>query len=540
MIDFLAANMEVEVNSLSNLAQVAVITTLFTREQPQRKLQQLFDKTPASQVNNSVKSIIQIGQEELQELVIPPPLLKEEMVQVIISISWEIMHWLVHYHKFGFDYNASIVKEFCWTTTGRIDGQKTARRLLQKKILKCPKADIKVAFKIAAVYCLQDEIKLMRSQNLQYLKDLYFCHQITGQFSNADEFESLWCRDTLEYEFPNEISDTVKPIDFTIAGKKLGNLSAMTYSYHHINFSSKKDEIEFLVKSLKEISLNRRFLENRFFPSSYRVGCFIFFLEKLNRDQLIKIFAEEPKVACYTVRKLLLYPFRHMFFKYASIAVDFVKGEHNVYNNSYCVLLKRIVKMVEQDFYFYNKAFIFIWERMGNLRLATMNLLRTKDFIVDLLVKGCFSIARLVLHSAPDDLQKKFLSQYFIFKNGETENGLDWLFPSNDPEVSIAKILEKQPQLEICNKFINSNFGFQYFVEIVKLKSKYINCFDEESTSSTTDNHDDSLSGTCIKVLNERLKDLIATKTKNHITDLQNLIFYEKFSAFLIDFLLKK
>lgn len=541
--NFLADNFKVK--SLGNLALVATAATIFSREQPQRKLRQLIDNQPVYLISDKLDDIIIVGQDEIQHLTMPL-LLKKEMKQAIVSLSSEIICWLKHIYKLGFRHNASSIKNLKWTTSGRIDGRETARRLLQTESTLLNAENI---FKIATYYCLDEEIKNLASQNLELLKELYVRYHSPEpfplSFNMEEEIVSLWCRHLLEYEFPNEISVTVLPAHFVKAANKIGNVAAVKFFYHSIKFSSEEDKLEFARQSLKDISLNwmQHFYNvGKFFPLSHRVSCFNFYLEMLNDDNIRKVFAEESAVAFLTVYLLLLFPFRHLFYKYAQIAIDFVKAEYESLNlNSYYVLLQRIVLFIKQDFGFYDSAFSFIWEKIGNTEFISTELLHSRNTILDLLVAGSFTNAKLVFNSSSAAQKKRFLTKFIMYESKVTENyDSDYsdfysdicLCRGHSGENSIVETLKDQPELKICQKFINSEFGLQYFVELKKIKTKF-NDSDEGSSSCSTKNSSDSLRLTSIKLLNRQTE----RERKKLVSNLIDLALFEKFSAFLIDFL---
>ncbi|GIY56136.1 uncharacterized protein CEXT_135301 [Caerostris extrusa] len=103
------------------------------------------------EVHKEWKSVHYRAVEKLSQFCIPSSL-KRVLLSRLWQISLEILRW-IDYHTENLYLHIEVPKDFCWTNHGQIDRRKTAEMIIKDEYV-C----IKKRFKLACIYCLEDDI----------------------------------------------------------------------------------------------------------------------------------------------------------------------------------------------------------------------------------------------------------------------------------------------------------------------------------------------------------------------------------------------
>ncbi|KAF8789803.1 hypothetical protein HNY73_007713 [Argiope bruennichi] len=92
-----------------------------------------------------------------------PGSLKKKLMLLIKPISFEILRWKTFLETFiskdRYFFDKSILKQLKWTCEGAIDHRKTAQALLRLDVF-----DVEKRYRLACLYCLEEDIKLLWEQ----------------------------------------------------------------------------------------------------------------------------------------------------------------------------------------------------------------------------------------------------------------------------------------------------------------------------------------------------------------------------------------
>lgn len=100
-----------------------------------------------------------------------PTCFKEKISGYIQTIGLQIFIW-IQYHLNYCDLDLDLPNELSWTPHGTIDKKKTAAALISNDSI-----DITTRFKLACIYCLEDDIRKLWNKVPESQKELFYCKE---------------------------------------------------------------------------------------------------------------------------------------------------------------------------------------------------------------------------------------------------------------------------------------------------------------------------------------------------------------------------
>ena len=261
-----------------------------------------------------------------------PEVSKEKIIAFIKPIGLEILKWM-EYHCIGY-IQVDLPTDFSWKAQGTIDRKKTAEMLIKNKNL-----DICKRYKLACVYCLENEISVLWNE-IPVIVRRSFSIRLPKKSSsqkfpeicvqdNQRDLESLWTY--IKQRGYDRASSYYQHLFKCCV--ITGNQVAAEYFYEKLSVTETHD---FLV---------------RYARLEADGDVLYFLLTLMNKDQQIEVLERVP----YKVLKVFLdWPLQSLFTDVANFMWDFLSEE------DYDTLLNKIVDKIRDDCKICNYKILFI------------------------------------------------------------------------------------------------------------------------------------------------------------------------------------
>lgn len=376
--------------------------------------------------------------EKVPQLLIPS-LLKEKLVCFVKPIGLQIAEWIQHNCK-RFHILVNVSTEICWTSHGTIDRKKTAEMLINDENI-----DISCRFRLAYVYCLEDNIPELWKKMSEDLKGSILDGSSLWTYERT--LVSLWTHAIKQYERHNELFSY--QIEFESYARD-GNKAAAAYFLQKLSPTERE---QVLVRTAKCVS-------------DADVLCFL--LLQMNREQQAEIFQSIP----YKILVLFLdWPFQAFFKETTNFVWEFLYGWH------YVALLERIVGKIKSGCkdWNYKKLFTEFLQKNPNTHFITNK--SVNDRLLSLLLQiEDKEITHIFLRNASPAVKNKLMCGNItrhIFLSYSLGNDWDLL------EIFIQEFLSSKDEIIRFKEELETNEMSLYKDYPIEIKCRWNKLFED-------------------------------------------------------------
>lgn len=284
-----------------------------------------------------------------------PTSLKEKMLGYIQPVGLQIMKWM-EYHLNHCCLDLDLPNEVCWTPQATIDKKKTAELLVKDVTI-----DITTRYKLACIYCLEDNIPELWNQIPESEKEFFYSEEDPSKISQS-ELVVFW-----GYYIKGEVAK----MDNMIRRKQNGRCS-YTHLFRSAAESGNKVATEYFLQKLNPrekplLNLNvalsvvnkRHNREPKITdpPKEYYTEVLCFLLLQTSKEQQIEVFKTHPLpvLCCF-----LDWPWQNFFVEIAGHLWNFLP-EIDYYFVFQSILHKLHIGYID---YNYKKIFRDVWQQI--------------------------------------------------------------------------------------------------------------------------------------------------------------------------------
>lgn len=268
--------------------------------------------------------------EKVSQLVLTESL-KEKILGFIKPIGLQIIKWRKYHEDFlsARKFIRNSINKIYWTPEGTIDKKKTAQELVKDEGL-----DVVQLYKLACIYCLEDEIKELweqvpkRTQEYIYNKGqpsfanehglvVFWTYELKGELAKLNDLmEEIKIIEDNEVEYigDNKVTEGIYQLAFGYAARR-GNKAAVEYFLQKL---TPKERKECLVKfagvtaKLRCISMQRNL--RSYFPKEYNTEVLCFLLAQMSEEEQVEVF---KSYSSEVLECLLDWPYQDFFIETA-------------------------------------------------------------------------------------------------------------------------------------------------------------------------------------------------------------------------------
>ena len=344
--------------------------------------------------------------EKLPQLMIPVSL-KEKLLGYIQAVGLQILKWM-EYHLRYIQLNLNICldvklpNEFCWTSQGTIDQKKTAEVLIKDEQL-----DITTRYKLACMYCLEDDIPELWNVLLQS-KEESICNEEDSDKTLKEDlavFGGFYVQGKIS-KIEDAVNDDVVRsnaltyFDFSIYSISKGNRVAFEHFLKNLK-PSKQFLIEITMKLLHaNPDIYSKILEP---PKEYYTEIFCLFFSQMNNEQQIKVFENHSR---FILVSLLDWPWQGLLIETAGHLKNFLSEKDYYF---VCAIMLYKVKLGFKD-YDYHKMFQDFWQQIPHAHKRGIvnndNFLKILCYLFQMQDK---EITRSIIQDVPSAVKEKLL-----------------------------------------------------------------------------------------------------------------------------------
>ncbi|KFM71539.1 hypothetical protein X975_17417, partial [Stegodyphus mimosarum] len=243
-----------------------------------------------------------------------PVSLKEKILTFIKPIGREIFKW----REFHCPYlGIRPRKNLCWTSLGTVDKKKTAELLMKDdKTLPYLTLDITTRYKLACIYCLENDIHELWKRMSEYERKSFYSED-DPRIVDQHELIIFWTRGevsrmNIRIERIWE-GRTTYQIAFEYAAIS-GNKAATEYFLQKLTVIEKEES---LVRATRHVIIRRRssFSSSTDFPKEHYADVLCFLLSQMDEEQQLEVFKSH---ICGVFQCFLDWPWQDLFMKTAS------------------------------------------------------------------------------------------------------------------------------------------------------------------------------------------------------------------------------
>ncbi|KAF8789259.1 uncharacterized protein LOC129956863 [Argiope bruennichi] len=248
-----------------------------------------------------------------------PEALKKEMMPIVKPVSYEILRWKLFHESFIHEdekyFNKIILKQLKWTCEGAIDHRRTAQALLRLDVF-----DLEKRYRLACLYCLEEDIKLLWEQLPEKRKWYYHGGHDTLRVREL-QLEFYWPYVLLgeESQLPAENSSFNKHA--LVCSGRNGNKTVSEYFFRKLT----AEERDSALLSALDAAMYRDGREMVNWPEAHvqvrlgDVACY--FLSLLSPEQQMRLLRENP---CAILNLLYDWPWHEVFLEIMDVVWTFL------------------------------------------------------------------------------------------------------------------------------------------------------------------------------------------------------------------------
>lgn len=352
-------NFILKLPSLEDITLINIAVSLWNQHDIRALVKKFFSNSPGLRASDSVmrgkcREIENRVLENMLQLTMPT-CFKEKISSYIQTIGLQIFIWM-RYHLSYCQIDLDLPNEFSWTPHATIDKTKTAEVLISDDSI-----DVATRFKLACIYCLEDDIRKLWNQvpdclkeHFYYVEDPYVVLQM--------ELVEFWAL------YINGENDCIR----RIARRRLNRVcSPFQYAFESAAYSGSKVATEYFLQKPSQrkalrVALNVSKVPHEFKPSinddspkEYNSEVLCFLLSKLNEEELVQLFRQRPLQVLYCC---LDWPWQSFFLEMASRVWNFLHRRNHHF------VLTIILSKIRSGYkdYNYKKLFWDLWEQMSD------------------------------------------------------------------------------------------------------------------------------------------------------------------------------
>ncbi|GBN64022.1 hypothetical protein AVEN_80174-1 [Araneus ventricosus] len=282
-----------------------------------------------------------------------PESLKKQMMQILKPIGLQILRWKMFHEAYvsnsSANYDVPILAKLCWTTSGAVDYQKTAEKLIRSDVV-----DIVKRYILACLYCMEDCIP-------EFWKELPEEHKTYFYVEDSTPIEEPH----LEFCWPYILEGKESKLD-DMPGRRGGPTRFHRYAFEYSAHKGNKAAAEYFFQKLtheeREATLIRtaqavvssrnmdlyRLTSYHDFPKEKVSDVLCYLLSLMTQEEQIRIFNEQP---CEVLKCFLDWPLQDFFLDIADFIWTFLP------ERDYSSLLWNMTRSIQNTSYYFPNLF---------------------------------------------------------------------------------------------------------------------------------------------------------------------------------------